>query len=380
LPRIRKIAFAYIWSLLFWLGFASLLATEHHVRIMNQDLRVMTQSGQAIHFWQNLLIDMAWCLTFAILTPPLFLIGRRYPIKKGQAAKRIAAYILGFAPFMVAFACVRWALLPPWNAITQQFEARSFHSLVQITYRFASQAWTYIGITIAAQAYVYFERAHKQEVEGLELQQALAASELQALKSQLHPHFLFNTLHGISTLIETDSRRARAMVLRLSSLLRTTLEYQTVELISLEKETEFAESYLELEKMRLGQRLEVRWDVAPDLGSLLVPELILQPLIENAIVHGAAVCREGGWVEISCKITEPFLELRVRNTVGGKRQGGTGMGLQNTRARLRYLYSGEARFSFEVTEDRKLATATVLLPVLGSQRHAAKDQVSSAST
>jgi two-component system, LytTR family, sensor kinase len=371
LPRIRKIARAYLWSLVFWLGFAPMLATQHYVRGVEE-------GRHAPHFYQSLLIDVAWCLTFAILTPPIFLLGSRNPITKDRAAQKITGYVLGFVPFMVAFACVRWTLLPPWDPITQHFGSRSFHSLIQITFRFASQAWTYVGIIVASQAYEYFERAHKQEVERLELQQALAASELQVLKSQLHPHFLFNTLHGISTLIETDSRRAKAMVLRLSGLLRTTLEYQTVELITLEKEIKFAESYLELEKMRLGHRLDVRWDMAAEIKPLLVPELILQPLIENAILHGVAVCREGGWVEISCKLAEPFLQLRVRNTVGGKRQGGTGTGLQNTRARLRYLYSGEARFSFELTEDRKLATATVLLPVLGSQSTAAHDQVSSA--
>jgi two-component system, LytTR family, sensor kinase len=348
-----------------------MLATEHH-------FRTIERGHQSPNFSQNLMMDVAWCLTFALLTPPIFALGHRHPITKDRAAETIAAYVLGFAPFMVAFACIRWALLPPWDPIAHRFEPRSFHSLIEISTRFASLAWTYVGITVAAQAYEYFNRAHQQELEGLELQQALAASELQALKSQLHPHFLFNTLHSISTLIETDSRRAKAMILRLSTLLRTTLEYQTVELIPFDKEIKFAESYLELEKMRLGSRLEVRWDVAADIKPLLVPELILQPLIENAILHGVAVSREGGWVEISCKLAEPFLQLRVRNTVGGKRQGGTGTGLQNTRARLRYLYSGEARFSFELTEDRKLATATVLLPVLGSQPTSAKDQVSSA--
>src|ERR1700756_4673965 len=162
-----------------------MLATEHHVRIVEQ-------GRQSPHFSQNLMMDVAWGLTFAVLTPPILLLGHRYPITKDRAARTIAAYVLGFLPFMVAFACVRWTLLPPWDPITQDFGSRSFHSLIQITFRFASQAWTYVGITVAAQAYEYFERAHKQEVERLELQQALAASELQVLKSQLHPHFLFN--------------------------------------------------------------------------------------------------------------------------------------------------------------------------------------------
>ncbi len=347
-----------------------MLAVERHLRFIQQ--------GEQEKFSYMLLMDVAWCLTFAILTPPLFYLGRRYAITTENAGRRITAYVLGSIPFLVAFACIRWLLLPPWNPLTQQFEPRSFHSLIEITYRFATQVSTYFAITVAAQAYEYFERGHKHEVERLELQQALAASELQVLKSQLHPHFLFNTLNGISSLIELDSRRAKAMVLKLATLLRATLQYQTVELIPLENEIKFAESYLELEKMRLGQRLEVRWDIEPGTAHLLVPELILQPLIENAVMHGVSVSREGGWVQISAHPSEQMLELRVVNTVKGVRPGGSGIGLRNTRARLRYLYSGEAKFSFQKSEDGKLATAILRVPLLGSKLNLPEDHVSEA--
>jgi LytS/YehU family sensor histidine kinase len=122
--------------------------------------------------------------------------------------------------------------------------------------------------------------------------QALAESELQALKSQLQPQFLFNALHGISTLIEVDKARAREMVLKLSSLLRTVLQDGTADLIPLKEELKFAEAYLDIDKMRLGERLEIYWKIPADARQLLVPPLILQPLVENAIVHGAACARE----------------------------------------------------------------------------------------
>ncbi len=205
-----------------------------------------------------------------------------------------------------------------------------------------------------------------------ELQQALAASELQALKSQLHPHFLFNTLQGISALTDTDTARAKAMVLKLSSLLRTALEYGNSDLITLGEELKFVENYLDLEKMRLEDRLEVRWDISPETRQMLVPQLVLQPLIENAILHGVACCRGGGWIQLASRRAEDALEIQIRNSVGGKRQGGMGLGLQNTRARLKHLYSDETVFSFDLGSDG-VAVTTLVLPAIGSRKQGWKE-------
>jgi LytS/YehU family sensor histidine kinase len=201
-------------------------------------------------------------------------------------------------------------------------------------------------------------------MENVDFQRALAASELQALKMQLHPHFLFNTLHGISTLIDTDPACAKEMVVKLSSLLRGTLEHSSSDLIPLSEELKFVREYLDLEGMRLGTRLNVEWSIDADTGRALIPQLILQPLVENAIRHGIACSRDGGWVEISSKKRAGVLELGIRNSIGGKRTPGLGVGLRNTEARLRYLYSDEATFAFTETEDHT-ATATLRLPVLG---------------
>ena len=206
----------------------------------------------------------------------------------------------------------------------------------------------------------------RQEAERYEYQQALAASELQALKMQLHPHFLFNTLHGIATLAETDPKSAKAMIVKLSNLLRTALDRDGSDLIPLEGELRFVREYLDLERMRFGSRLKIEWQIAPETCRLLVPQMILQPLVENAIRHGVSSSREGGWVEVTTSASNGILNIRVRNSVGGETSNGTGVGLRNVEARLKYLYAGDASLRLTVAEDR-IASASLVLPALNSQ-------------
>jgi LytS/YehU family sensor histidine kinase len=182
---------------------------------------------------------------------------------------------------------------------------------------------------------------------------------------QLHPHFLFNTLHGISTLIDSDGKRAKEMVVKLSSLLRKALEYGSSDLIPLQEELQFVREYLDLEKMRFGARFRLDWSIDPEIEQMLVPQMILQPLVENAVRHGIASSREEGWVEIGAHRSNGVVELRIRNSVGNKKPAGTGVGLRNTQARLRHLYSGDATFSFALW-DTHTATATIVLPKLSS--------------
>jgi LytS/YehU family sensor histidine kinase len=145
-------------------------------------------------------------------------------------------------------------------------------------------------------------------------------------------------------------------------LLRTVMRHGDSDLIRLRDELEFIEAYLELEKMRLGPRLEIRWNVSPATCDYLVPQLVLQPLVENAIRHGIACARAGGWLEIASREADGALELEVRNSVGGICTAGMGVGISNTRSRLKYLYSDEATFAFSMMEG-ELATATLHLPV-----------------
>ncbi|HLW83910.1 MAG TPA: histidine kinase [Candidatus Sulfotelmatobacter sp.] len=357
LGRFRPILRAYGLSIAVWCGLALLTGVQY--RIFDKEMNIHSS------LFDMLLLAESRGFAFALLTPPIFFLARRSIDGTRNRFRYILGYCLGVGPFMVLYACIRWAVLPPWDAGLQQYVPRSAHGpLVLIHQGFADQITMYIAIVVAAHAYQYFEKVRKQEIEKYEFQRALAASELQALKMQLHPHFLFNTLHGISTLIDTDQASAKAMVVKVSSLLRRTLEHSSSDLIPLSEELKFVREYLDLEQMRLGPRLTVEWSIEPNTLRNLVPQLILQPLVENAVRHGVACSREGGWVEITSRKREGSLELRIRNSLGGNRTAGLGVGLKNTDARLRYLYADEATFAF--ADEEQTAAATLVLPALGS--------------
>jgi two-component system LytT family sensor kinase len=358
MEKLRPIVRAYAISIAMWCGLSVL--TGWNYRIFDRALNINST------LFDMLLLAESRGFAFAVLTPPIFYLARRYIGIGRDRLRYVLLYALGVVPFMLLDACIRWAILPPWNTVLQKYVPRSTEGpLTIIQQTFADQITIYIAIVVAAHAYQYFQKARAQDLDKYEFQRALAASELQALKMQLHPHFLFNTLHGISTLIDTDRSSAKAMVVKLSSLLRRTLEHSGSDLIPLEEELGFVREYLDLEKMRLGARLAVAWNISPDTLQTLVPQLILQPLVENAVRHGIACSRDGGRVEIASQKHGAALELCIRNTVNGKRSAGIGVGLKNTDARLRYLYSNEANFSFVETTDHS-AVATIILPALGS--------------
>ena len=357
LKNFRPVVGAYGLSIAVWCGLSLLTGVQY--RVFDKAMNINSS------LFDMLLLAESRGFSFALLTPPIFYLAR-YSI--GGARNRfryLLVYCLGVGPFMLLYACIRWSILPPWDAALQQYVPRTKHGPLELIHSgFADQITMYIAIVAAAHAYWYFEKLRKQKMENVEFQRALAASELQALKMQLHPHFLFNTLHGVSTLIDTDPTCAKEMVVKLSSLLRGTLEHSSSDLIPLSEELRFVREYLDLEAMRLGTRLNVEWSIDAETEPALVPQLILQPLVENAVRHGIACSRDGGWVEITSKKRAGVLELGIRNSVGGKRTPGLGVGLRNTEARLRYLYSDEATFAFTETDDHT-ATATLRLPALG---------------
>src|ERR1043165_4377737 len=227
----RQILRAYLFSAGIWCALS--LITGYQYLLFDQ--------RQNIHstLFDVLLLAESRGFAFALLTPPIFYLVRRgVDVVKGFRCLFI--YLILLAPFMVLNACIRWVIAPPWDAVTQRFGSRSAHGPFELISKgFSDQITIYIAIVVAAHAFEYFTRVQRQELERSEYQQALAASELQALKMQLHPHFLFNTLHGISTLIESDPLRAKAMIIRLSSLLRTALEDSKADLIPLAQELKF---------------------------------------------------------------------------------------------------------------------------------------------
>jgi len=180
----------------------------------------------------------------------------------------------------------------------------------------------------------------------VELEVRLSQAKLQALQMQLNPHFLFNTLHAISALMHQDVDAAERMLTRLSDLLRYALESTEAHEVPLKKEIEFLQRYLEIEQTRFGDRLQVRMEIDPAALDAQVPNLILQPLVENAIRHGIEPHAQAGLVELRARAENGTLELIVQDNGKGSAKSapaGFGLGLSNTRARLEQLYGAEHR-------------------------------------
>jgi LytS/YehU family sensor histidine kinase len=182
-----------------------------------------------------------------------------------------------------------------------------------------------------------------------ELQGRLAQSELQNLKSQLHPHFLFNTLHTISLLMREDIEAANRVLLRLSELLRVSLDYSRADRIPLQQELDFLEAYLSIEQTRFQERLHTSITADGEARGALIPTLLLQPLVENALRHGIAPHAAGGALAIVARRVSNTLELRVEDDGSGLSHDYSerrlrGCGIRNTEGRLRAMYGDEARF------------------------------------
>jgi len=208
----------------------------------------------------------------------------------------------------------------------------------------------YLAIVSLCHALVYFRRTQQRERRALELESQLGQARLQALRMQLQPHFLFNTLNAISTLVQTNPHAAQEMIGSLGQMLRLSLDSGPQPEAPLDQELQFLNCYLEIAQMRFGDRLEVKYQIAPDTRGALVPTFILQPLVENAIRHGIEPGAARGTIEISVRLASETLCIAIRDTgaglAGDAPEAGPqkGIGIANTRARLESLYPGQHHF------------------------------------
>ena len=301
-------------------------------------------------------------LYWLALLPMVLWLGIRFPLRRGRLIRSLPVHVAaaavlgaGYAELMVR---VMGALIgeeaPVWAGSVDDWPIRFQFGLLSYSFILS---WGYV--------HEYFTALRQREVAVTRLQAELAQAQLRALKAQLQPHFLFNTLHAITVLIRHDTEAAGRMVMHLSDMLRMTLMDSERQETTLERELRFLRLYLEIEQTRFRDRLEVWWDIAPGLERAAVPNLLLQPLVENALRHGIGGRGAPGRVEIAAHRDDEMLTLRiVDNGVGlngGGDTAGAGIGIPSTRARLAGLYGARHRFALEKREGGGV-TVTVSIP------------------
>lgn len=201
----------------------------------------------------------------------------------------------------------------------------------------------------------FIRKSRMEEIKNLQLADSQKEIELQNLRTQLNPHFLFNALNSIRILIDLDPTLAKDSVTKLSNILRNSLLFGRKELITVEEECQFVQNYLDLEKVRFEERLQVKWEVSSEVYHELIPPLILQMLVENAIKHGISNLMDGGEVVIRAQRAGDTLELEVENTGRLKTEVDTGVGIMNARRRLALLYNDGAVLTLGQKGDRVIA-------------------------
>jgi len=279
----------------------------------------------------------------AILGLGVLWLARRVPHQRGHTGRWLGFHVVASCGFALAFSVAYAAVLNGQMSVKGEpfVFARTFQKLL-IFYSHVNIA-IYWMILLGHDGWHYYQRYRERERRAAELEGQLARARLDALRMQLNPHFLFNTLNTIAALIHERPDAADRTLTRLGELLRQSLDRSDAQELPLAQEVGFLEHYLEIERTRFGDRLEVEWDVPLETRQAMVPSLILQPLVENALKHGIESRDEPGRLTIRASRKATQLELIVRDNGPGLRASPAtplreGIGLSNTRSRLSHLY------------------------------------------
>jgi signal transduction histidine kinase len=292
-----------------------------------------------------LLINVALWVGYAMWTPAIFWLGRRFRFDRDRWQRALLVHV----PASIVITTLHLSLVAVFRYYLQGLRGGDpaigmtiFDSFFRMVDQILPVYWAIIGLQHAVD---YNRQARAREVRAARLETRLVESQLQALHQQLHPHFLFNTLHAISSLVHRDPDKADQMLERLSDLLRITLRKVGEQEVVLAEELEYLRAYLDIEQVHFGPRLRIEYRIDAAALDVLVPTLILQPLVENAIRHGLEPLVRGGTLRIEAQADGDTVWLRVKDDGVGVRKDRPrrdGVGLANTRSRLERLYADEA--------------------------------------
>ncbi|HEV8337104.1 MAG TPA: histidine kinase [Candidatus Polarisedimenticolia bacterium] len=301
-----------------------------------------TAAGKPASLGMAIWMSVQKYLIYAGLTLPVLWLCRRYPPTSKRWVLPLSVHLLGVTVFVALYVALRLLFRTVVDRNTLQPLPASWETAQSLVRSNLFELFTmYATIAIAALALQYYRQGRQRDLREAELKQKMAEYELQVLKLQLHPHFLFNAMNGISTLMSRDVKTAQVMLVRLSELLRMALSHSTANEVSLRDEIEFVKAYLEIERMRFGDRLRVEMKIDQASLDARVPNMMIQPLVENGIHYGIARIRSGGSLELATRRADGRLRIVIVNDgpLGSlEKTHRSGVGLGNARSRLVQLY------------------------------------------
>jgi signal transduction histidine kinase len=327
------------------LGFvSSMLAWQLSVRIDHGD------HGES-YFRQLVVLNCAYWYTWALFTPPIVRLSQRFRFERQGLFPALAVHLPAVLMFSLAhigaMQGAHWYLVTSEGGVFAWWQEAQRAALINLDWEMMTY-WTIVGLS---HALLYYRESRDRALRASQLETRLVVSQLKTLQQQLQPHFLFNTLNSISVLMHRDVAAADRTLIRLSDLLRLTLERLGDRVVTLEAELDFLRKYLDIERTRFADRLVIHFNIAEETLGAMVPTLLLQPLVENAIKHGVARKSGPGRIEISAKHENDKLWIEVRDDGVGLSEDGLtalhrGIGISTTRARLQHQFGADYRFEF----------------------------------
>jgi two-component system, LytTR family, sensor kinase len=341
---------------------------------LSQDLMRKSLFGDPTPWWHFLTSWLVGVELCAVFTPVILWLGARFPIERKRWVRRVAVHLGLSVAFSLVHLALESAILSRLGLFPQVTKNR-FSAMFAILLVFGfhgnvASYWTLLGIQYAVRVYRRYQERKQEalrlELQASELQSRLVQAQLSALKGQLQPHFLFNTLNAIMVLVRQEKgRQAEEMLARLSDLLRSVLDEVEEQEVPLRRELESLQLYLAIEEVRFQDRLRVEIDVEPAALEAAVPHLGLQPIVENAVRHGIGRRSAAGRIAIRAARVGDSLRIEVRDDGPGLPPEGIdparGIGLANTRERLRQLYGDTASLTLD-NDPQGGAVATLILP------------------
>ena len=308
--------------------------------------------GRPVTFWRSLVVlNFTYWYVWAVFTPAVVWLSQHFRFERQALLRAVAVHI----PSVVLFSLTHIAAMQGmqwWLAVSEGREFAWWDEFkASAILHFDWEMMTYWAIVGISHAVLYYRESRDRAIRASQLETRLVEAQLKALQQQLHPHFLFNTLHAISALMHRDVEAADRTLIRLSDLLRLTLDNLGEPEITLKSELEFLSKYLEIEQTRFADRLTVRFDIAPEALDALVPTLLLQPLVENSIKHGIARKAGPGHVDITARREHDKLWMEVKDDGVGLSDTAfdalqKGIGVSTTRKRLQHQFGADYRFEF----------------------------------